>query len=137
MCCSRVTDDFCCFFLMLRRPPRSTRTDTLFPYTTLFRSDARAGIEIPAIARSAGATARLMVGKVRPGARIVGLLGLPRYDPAFDVDFPRAGARAIHAMRGAHDLVCGPAFPVGILPLALLVGGDAVAIREFVPIDPK
>src|SRR3546814_1526705 len=26
------------FFLMLRRPPRSTRTDTLFPYTTRFRS---------------------------------------------------------------------------------------------------
>src|SRR3546814_16184857 len=26
------------FFLMLRRPPRATRTDTLFPYTTLFRS---------------------------------------------------------------------------------------------------
>src|SRR3546814_15394865 len=29
------------FFLMIRRPPRSTRTDTLFPYTTLFRSDIR------------------------------------------------------------------------------------------------
>src|SRR3546814_16816143 len=28
----------CCFFVMIRRPPRSTRTDTLFPYTTLFRS---------------------------------------------------------------------------------------------------
>src|SRR3546814_1412068 len=28
------------FFLMIRRPPRSTRTDTLFPYTTLFRSPA-------------------------------------------------------------------------------------------------
>src|SRR3546814_11596846 len=28
------------FFLMIRRPPRSTRTDTLFPYTTLFRSHA-------------------------------------------------------------------------------------------------
>src|SRR3546814_17883740 len=26
---------------MIRRPPRSTRTDTLFPYTTLFRSDSR------------------------------------------------------------------------------------------------
>src|SRR3546814_7505822 len=26
------------FLLMIRRPPRSTRTDTLFPYTTLFRS---------------------------------------------------------------------------------------------------
>src|SRR3546814_12475886 len=29
----------CLFFLMTRRPPRSTRTYTLFPYTTLFRSD--------------------------------------------------------------------------------------------------
>src|SRR3546814_18922989 len=29
------------FFLMRRRPPRSTRTDTLLPYTTLFRSPAR------------------------------------------------------------------------------------------------
>src|SRR3546814_13694257 len=28
-------------FLMIRRPPRSTRTDTLFPYTTLFRSQAQ------------------------------------------------------------------------------------------------
>src|SRR3546814_6157847 len=29
------------FFLSIRRPPRSTRTDTLFPYTTLFRSDSQ------------------------------------------------------------------------------------------------
>src|SRR3546814_6062960 len=29
------------FFLMIRRPPRSTRTDTLFPHTTLFRSPRR------------------------------------------------------------------------------------------------
>src|SRR3546814_12926342 len=36
------------FFLMIRRPPRSTRTDTLFPYTTLFRSriDGPDGTEI-------------------------------------------------------------------------------------------
>src|SRR3546814_14016171 len=33
------------FFLMIRRPPRSTRTDTLFPYTTLFRSQPRPGAE--------------------------------------------------------------------------------------------
>src|SRR3546814_10501233 len=32
------------FFLMIRRPPRSTRTDTLFPYTTLFRFDTTAPI---------------------------------------------------------------------------------------------
>src|SRR3546814_19155397 len=47
----------CFFFLMIRRPPRSTRTDTLFPYTTLFRSqlqhvddDAYAGFLIDRIA---------------------------------------------------------------------------------------
>src|SRR3546814_4689953 len=33
-----VLASFVFFFLMIRRPPRSTRTDTLFPYTTLFRS---------------------------------------------------------------------------------------------------
>src|SRR3546814_17967914 len=32
------------FFFMIRRPPRSTRTDTLFPYTTLFRSPNADGI---------------------------------------------------------------------------------------------
>src|SRR3546814_10243962 len=32
----------CIFFLMIRRPPRSTRIYTLFPYTTLFRSPSRA-----------------------------------------------------------------------------------------------
>src|SRR3546814_14563567 len=31
------------FFLIVRRPPRSTRTDTLFPYTTLFRSALNTG----------------------------------------------------------------------------------------------
>src|SRR3546814_17942148 len=31
------------FFLSIRRPPRSTRTDTLFPYTTLFRSRVESG----------------------------------------------------------------------------------------------
>src|SRR3546814_15212332 len=39
--CMVVSWIFCVFFvffLMIRRPPRSTRTDTLFPYTTLFRS---------------------------------------------------------------------------------------------------
>src|SRR3546814_16985705 len=34
---------FLFFFLMILRPPRSTRTDTLFPYTTLFRSARRSG----------------------------------------------------------------------------------------------
>src|SRR3546814_2583272 len=41
------------FFLMIRRPPRSTRTDTLFPYTTLFRSarGQRLGVAAEALHR--------------------------------------------------------------------------------------
>src|SRR3546814_3470586 len=44
------------FFLMIRRPPRSTRTDTLFPYPTLFRSDQSAPKPVPS-------------GKTSPAAR--------------------------------------------------------------------
>src|SRR3546814_19886351 len=38
----------CVFFLMIRRPPRSTLTDPLFPYTTLFRSIVAAVSGVPA-----------------------------------------------------------------------------------------
>src|SRR3546814_4138597 len=37
------------FFLIIRRPPRSTRTDTLFPYTTLFRSLRNHAVEARAL----------------------------------------------------------------------------------------
>src|SRR3546814_6923443 len=37
----------CIFFFMIRRPPSSTRTDTLFPYTTLFRSAPLHLAELP------------------------------------------------------------------------------------------
>src|SRR3546814_14069769 len=50
----------CC--LMIRRPPRSTRTDTLFPYTTLFRS--RADVLVRPVARFAVDPAA-----AQPGAR--------------------------------------------------------------------
>src|SRR3546814_2283215 len=49
-----------CFFLMIRRQPRSTRSDTLFPYTTLFRSslyESKYRVRLPAGADPA------MVGK--------------------------------------------------------------------------
>src|SRR3546814_5729459 len=53
------------FFLMIRRPPRSTRTDTLFPYTTLFRSAfrrRRPGVDdprLPAVPRNAAPRRRV------------------------------------------------------------------------------
>src|SRR3546814_17030416 len=60
---------------MIRRPPRSTRTDTLFPYTTLFRSKGRLGDEDIAgnrLERRAGGVvpALVVAGHHRPFAPI-------------------------------------------------------------------
>src|SRR3546814_14692202 len=58
ICCRFYSDFFVFnlfFFLMIRRPPRSTRTDTLFPYTTLFRSHAVGGRSIRSRLLRAGA----------------------------------------------------------------------------------
>src|SRR3546814_3201955 len=62
---------------MIRRPPRSTRTDTLFPYTTLFRSQERVGLSGSARSRprlSSGRQAKAaggfgwnMAATLRPG----------------------------------------------------------------------
>src|SRR3546814_17521590 len=55
------------FYLMIRRPPRSTRTDTLFPYTTLFRSvtfDKAVGIKTTYIPfTGTSATTAALLGK--------------------------------------------------------------------------
>src|SRR3546814_7985499 len=63
---------------MIRRPPRSTRTDTLFPYTTLFRSRVRAA----RLARSGQArglrTLRLRRGDRAARAKCAGLRRLHR-----------------------------------------------------------
>src|SRR3546814_5102187 len=50
---------------MIRRPPRSTRTDTLFPYTTLFRSDG--GWEADGIEKLSGGTWQLVISEIPYG----------------------------------------------------------------------
>src|SRR3546814_18665562 len=57
------------FFLMIRRPPRSTRTDTLFPYTTLFRS-ALVMLDADGRIRFANGQARAVLGVKR--AKLIG-----------------------------------------------------------------
>src|SRR3546814_13275807 len=61
---------FCC--LMIRRPPRSTRTDTLFPYTTLFRSP-----ELQELTRAAYGSVALSVLWI-PGTGASGRAANPR-----------------------------------------------------------
>src|SRR3546814_6115686 len=75
---------------MSRRPPRPTRTDTLFPYTTLFRSrlsDQRLG-DAEALAHAAGKRAELAVPhrpQVHlPQQRVHEFLALPAVDHALE-----------------------------------------------------
>src|SRR3546814_6232838 len=61
---------FCFFFLMIRRPPRSTRTDTLFPYTTLFRSSEQCsgiGVELGELCLELGRLGRDRPAFILPG----------------------------------------------------------------------
>src|SRR3546814_20599000 len=57
------------FFLMIRRPPRSTRTDTLFPYTTLFRSDVLEIVLANAPVNALGAGVRLALSQAIENAQ--------------------------------------------------------------------
>src|SRR3546814_20866773 len=61
------------FFVMIRRPPRSTRTDTLFPYTTLCRSHP-AAVRYPAWPRTVSAFLPQAPAALRAGDRH-GVLG--------------------------------------------------------------
>src|SRR3546814_18499976 len=85
------------FFVMIRRPPRFTRTDTLFPYTTLFRSVVDASLTVVAFNRRFVELLDLPPGKLRVGD---GLGTLLRYEAergehgAVDVDAHVAAALA-------------------------------------------
>src|SRR3546814_9214380 len=60
----------CFFFLMIRRPPRSTRTDTLFPYTTLFRSQCSCDHGVPRSRRRSMPATRSVIAKDNTGIHI-------------------------------------------------------------------
>src|SRR3546814_17910744 len=93
---------FFVFFLMIRRPPRSTRTDTLFPYTTLFRS-ARAGLwagRLPApCCGSRRVPSRGGRGENRDGDR-AGRQGGRRGAPALQVDMRACKHASINEAEG-------------------------------------
>ena len=84
-----VFDDGC---PRLDRVVREARFAPAFQQTAAHQRilDSIRAVQIPAIARAAGATARLVVGHVPPRARIIGLLGFPRDDAALHVNLPGA-----------------------------------------------
>src|SRR3546814_1136007 len=95
------------FFLMIRRPPRSTRTDTLFPYTTLFRSGV-----LRRAAPAAGDARSLLSG----GA------------PAVGVRPTGAGERLDHGLSG-HEGRGKPSQRERIVTISVLVKTERVLIR--------
>src|SRR3546814_12405732 len=107
----------CCtgFFVMIRRPPRSTRTDTLFPYTTLFRSPGHAAA---AIARNLYRLSRLLKVPSTTTIRSEAVLASHWWQTADSAE--SADRRA--AQRLLADLVD-----------AALAGGNAIAVRDDTP----
>src|SRR3546814_1799260 len=85
---------------MIRRPPRSTRTDTLFPYTTLFRS----GEQVPRHRRTqepAGRDLRQVGGGHSVGAEGPGVPGMvPRPEPGAGVHAARGVCEVHRGVRG-------------------------------------
>src|SRR3546814_20426657 len=86
------------FFLMIRRPPRSTRTDTLFPYTTLFRSILVREHRLDHV----GIIASLVENGARRDPEAVGghlVLGVP-HAPLPAPEAPREAGRALERQIG-------------------------------------
>src|SRR3546814_6000668 len=115
---------------MIRRPPRSTRTDTLFPYTTLFRSPAAVAALAVALAWVAGGQA--VLGRIDPALAfpllMMPMLLLAGWQRREDVPARRRAAAALlllAVLQGA--LAWALAGSVAWGQLAFVFGGGAVA----------
>src|SRR3546814_14574791 len=97
---------------MIRRPPRSTRTDTLFPYTTLFRSCVAFNAQIALVGfvgglgaqinprlmmRSGLSTHSIAVGNRGDLEKLLAAMGITQLQPVIDRVFPFS--RAVEAYR--------------------------------------
>src|SRR3546814_13501079 len=89
---------------MIRRPPRATRTDTLFPYTTLFRSNLRNDVAVAAVLVVVWTLlwGELSLANVVSGA-LVALLVLVAFPVDHDVKAVRHRFNPIAAVRLGAD----------------------------------
>src|SRR3546814_2879413 len=104
---------------MIRRPPRSTRTDTLFPYTTLFRS-------LPRTLLGGAIGAALGIA----GAVMQGYLRNPLADPGL------FGVSSSAALGAVSSLFFGYAASALLLPLFALAGA-AIGMALLALLDRK
>src|SRR3546814_14876786 len=111
---------------MIRRPPRSTRTDTLFPYTTLFRSLV---IGVPAILllQQIGKPCLLIDGDVGKGLAIFGLCG--KVEPGHQLTVQPVG-RPVGRLIGAVSPDRTDLHAAGALPGGLPVENIAVGHKD-------
>src|SRR3546814_9704787 len=92
---------------MIRRPPRSTRTDTLFPYTTLFRSLIGHPSDRVAVRRAAEAIRGKDVVIESEGVRALHLGAIHLFDAVRLLDGIDPPAKAaVHLAQAAKALVC-------------------------------
>src|SRR3546814_17961866 len=123
---------------MIRRPPRSTRTDTLFPYTTLFRSAVEAVVD-QRIADRRGQAVTERIAQIAAGLeRIAFAVGEELLvEPDFVVrELITARERPIFGERNARTkLEAGRDLAVGRLPIAAEIIDRVVITPEDVRAD--
>src|SRR3546814_17561737 len=107
---------------MRRRPPRSTRTDTLFPYTTLFRSDV--GVHAALTGRAGARIERALVGR---GVEQVGIVPEGRLGAVAVMHVEvhhgdAAQAVRLTCMQGTDRDVVEQAEPHGAVRLGMVAG---------------
>src|SRR3546814_9801344 len=89
---------------MIRRPPRSTRTDTLFPYTTLFRSDHVEAVEA---GRHVEGRREDALGEAEMGVDVLVALDDREEDPEPDGDRSEAHTSELQSlMRTSYAVLC-------------------------------
>src|SRR3546814_2734571 len=102
---------------MIRRPPRSTRTDTLFPYTTLFRSGGRVEVRIDAVVRYVPKRGDRLAGSRRAG-------GVPQHqDPQTRRERPVMAASFDPAETTADVIIVGSGAAGGMTAYSLTRAG--------------
>src|SRR3546814_17019225 len=110
---------------MIRRPPRSTRTDTLFPYTTLFRSVHASGAGLVAVI-AAGALA--VIGTLALAQILLALAKSPPARIAVGLAFALpAGAAGYFAMSGLALAAMQASIWQHVLPLVAAVAIAALS----------